>query len=180
MDERGGVLLRYAGGGGRSALGFVPADVAARLVSLSSLTPVPGARPPALGIALAEGAVVTVLEVGRGVAQGDPDGDEWPVPGADRALLCRVGGLDLALTGGVVLATGVFDATSQGGVFWRGEPVPALDVAALYAQAEAASWAERAAVAAPRTAGLGVADDGRWTLLPEPPGGPGSREGERS
>lgn len=178
MDERGGVLLRYAGGDGRAALGFVPAAVAARLVSLSSLTPVPGARPPALGIALADGAVVTVLQVGRGEeARYEPD-DGWPVPGADRALLCRVGGLDLAVTGGVVLATGVFDAAPEGGVVWRGAPVPALDVAALYAQAEAASWADCAAGAAPRFAE--VDDEGRWTLLPEPPSGTAVDMGGRS
>jgi hypothetical protein len=171
MDERGGVLLRYAGSEGRAALGFVPAAVAARLVTLSSLTPVPGARPPALGIALADGAVVTVLQVGRAGEAGYDQDDGWPVPGADRALLCRVGGLDLALTGGVVLATGVFDAAPRGGVMWRGAPVPALDVAALYAQAEAAAWADRAAGTRPRAAEAQRPDEeGRWTLIPEPPG----------
>jgi len=200
MDERGGVLLRYvryAGGEGHSALAFVPAAVAARLVSLSSLTPVPGARPPALGIALADGAVVTVLGVGHsgssphGAAAArpayEPD-DDWPVPGADRALLCRVGGLDLAITGGVVLATGVFDADPLGGgVLWRGAPVPVLDVAALYAQAEAAVWAGRAAgmTRRPSEAPLAILDGGdesRWTLLPEPPSshGPGREMGDRS
>jgi hypothetical protein len=175
MDERGGVLLRYAEGEGRSALAFVPAAVAARLVAISSLTPVPGVRPPALGIALAEGAVVTVLGIGRAGSGSvgspvmlpayEPD-DDWPVPGADRALLCRVGGLDLALTGGVVLATGVFDAAPHGGgVIWRGAPVPELDVAALYAQAEAAVWAERAA---------------GMTSLSSPPSGAGVEMGEQS
>ena len=43
--------------------GFVPAEVGRRLVELSSLTPVPGARAPVIGIALASGAVVTVMRI---------------------------------------------------------------------------------------------------------------------
>jgi hypothetical protein len=182
MDERAGVLLRYTDGGGRAALGFVPAAVASRLAALASLTPVPGVPPPAVGIALADGVVVTVLAVGRSPAPPayEPD-DGWPVPGADRALLCRVGGLDLALTGGVVLATGVFDAAPGGGVVWRGAPVPALDVAALYAQAEAAVWADRVQRSSPPPAAPRPADDeGRWTWLPEPPSSAPSTMGERS
>src|SRR6185295_17551423 len=62
--DHGGVLLRI--GEDHDALGFVPADVARRLASLSSLTRVPGARPPVVGIALADGAVVTVLRLGDG------------------------------------------------------------------------------------------------------------------
>jgi hypothetical protein len=156
--ERGGVLLRLRGVDAdamRAPLGFVPADVARRLSSLSSLTPVPGARPPAFGIALAEGAVVTVLNLGNAPYDAPPEGaegrapytpdEDWVVPGADRALLCRLGAFDVALTGATVLATGVFDvAPDESGVLWRGEVVPVIDVRALYAQAEAATWAERA------------------------------------
>ena len=154
FDERGGVLLRVNGGEGGDALGFVPAEVARRLTALSALTPVPGARPPVVGIALADGAVVTVLGIGpldggrRGAEREGPydPGEEWLVPGADRAVLCNLGGFDVALTGATVLATGVFDGAPSGdGVLWRSEVVPVIDVRALYAQAEAASWAERAA-----------------------------------
>jgi hypothetical protein len=82
----------------------------------------------------------------------------------------------------VVLATGLFDAADDGGVIWRGAPVPAIDVAALYAQAEAAAWAERAS----RTSQRPVRepeppdDEARWTVLPEPPSGPGVQMGGRS
>lgn len=163
--ERGGVLLRFADGMGAPALGFVPVDVASRLAALSAIVPVPGARPPVLGIALADGAVVTVLRVGVAAAPGYEPDDAWPMPGAGRAVICRLGGLEVALTGGTVLATGLFDAAPGGdGVLWRGELVPVLDVRALYAQAEAAMWADRAATVtgrprAPRTPAPGPFED---------------------
>jgi hypothetical protein len=148
--ERGGVLLRFAGGDGGAALAFISADVASRLVTLGAVTRVPGARPPVAGIALAEGAVVTVLEIGRATPPSYRPGDDWVVPGSDRAVLCDLGGHGVAITGGTVLTTGVFDADPEGdGVIWRGEAVPVLDVRALYAQAEAALWAERAVTSQP-------------------------------
>ena len=97
VHERGGVLLRFADGASEPALGFVPAEVAARLAALSPIVPVPGARLPVLGIALADGAVVTVLRIGANVAVApghEPD-DAWPVPGAGRAVVCRQSRFDL-------------------------------------------------------------------------------------
>ena len=170
--ERGGVLLRYADGAA-SALGFVPADVASRLCALTAVVPVPGARLPVLGIALADGAVVTVLRVGTGAAPAPgyaPD-EAWPVPGAGRAVVCRLDGLEVALKGGTVLATGVFDAAPVGeGVLWRGEIVPVLDVRALYAQAEAVVWADRAASLAFASGATGATGRPRprRTLAPGP------------
>jgi hypothetical protein len=182
--EKGGVLLRVRTDEG-DALGFVPADVARRLAALSALTPVPGARPPVVGIALADGAVVTVLRIGRvGAAVTmkpayEPGGD-WTVPGADRALLCQIGAAEVALTGATVVATGVFDvAPGAEGVLWRSEVVPVLDVRALYAQAEAATWAGRAVSGGPK-AGPHVSskppvttaepdDEGRHAIIPGAP-----------
>jgi len=177
--ERGGVLLRFADGADAAMLAFVPATVATRLAALGSLVPVPGAEPPVLGVALAEGAVVTVLRIGDRDADRAayrPD-DAWPVPGADRAVLCRVGGIDVALTGGTVLATGLFDAAPEGdGILWRGQMVPTLDVRALYGQAEAATWAGRAQSARPRAAATAPDEDeaegGRATWLPVAMGNP--------
>ncbi len=201
--ERGGVLLRV---GGDDAFGFVPAAVARRLTSLSSLTPVPGARPPVAGIALADGAVVTVLSIGgSGAGSSRPSvapgaspsraayraGEDWCVPGSDRAVLCRLGGFDVALTGATVVATGVFDAAPDGeGVVWRGASVPLVDVRALYAQAEAATWAGRAVPPGPRALSVprrpagdhegSVSEPeeqahGRHAILPAAPGEDGER-----
>lgn len=192
--ERGGVLLRlrdaaHPGAHAGTALGFVPADVAQRLAALSALTPVPGAKPPAYGIALAEGAVVTVLRIGDAPFQDASarppytPGEDWIVPGAERAVLCRLGAFDVALTGATVLATGVFEpAPDESGVLWRGEVVPVIDVRALYAQAEAATWAERTVPSAssvdrarnrpPAPSETGAADEEeRYALLPGALGG---------
>ena len=153
--DRGGVLLSYQDSDDRPALAFIPASVASRLTALTCAIDVPGARPPARGLALADGEVVTVLELGKraSVAASAPPylpGADWPVPGSDRAVLCVLGSVRVALTGGTVVATGVFDPIDGGGgVLWRGEPVPTLDVRALYARAETAIWAERAVSSRP-------------------------------
>lgn len=174
-SERGGVLLRFEGGGEATMLGFIPASVATRVAALGSPVPVPGAPPPVVGMALADGAVVTVLRLGERElepARYQPD-DAWPVPGARRAVICRVGGVDVALTGGAVVATGVFDAAPDGGgILWRGQMVPELDVRTMYAQAEAATWAGRAASVRPRVPSAPAAppplvdEDARATWLP--------------
>lgn len=157
---------------GEQALGFFPVEVVRRLATLSALTVVPGAQPPIAGIALADGAVVTVLSLGEppGPLAAQRSLDAFGVvPGADRAVLCRVGGIDVALTGGTVLATGVFGVAPDGeSVLWRGEVVPEIDVRALYAQAEAATWAPRAGHPAERPR----------ALRDEPPSQPHARVSE--
>lgn len=178
--ERGGVLLRFEGGAEAAMLGFIPASTATRIAAVGSLVSVPGAPAPVVGVGLADGTVVTVLRLGErdiDAAPYQPD-DAWPVPGARRAVICRVGGVDVALTGGVVVATGVFDAAPEGdGILWRGQMVPELDVRTLYAQAEAATWAGRAASVRPRVPSAPAApptpvlgeegdDDARATWLP--------------
>jgi signal transduction histidine kinase len=58
-------LLRFEAGAEATMLAFVPAEAASRVATLSALTRVPGAPPEVLGIALAEGQVVTVLRLGE-------------------------------------------------------------------------------------------------------------------
>ena len=175
LPQRGGVLVRAPGSPAAEArLWFVPAEQVVEVVSLGAVTRAPGLRPPAVGLALARGVVVTVLDVGGAAllaetATGEDDepapdsaapstplrsafgdryraGEDWPMPGSDRAVLCDVGGEAVAISGGSVIATGAFDAALRGdGVLWRGRRVPRLDVRALYARAEAAIWAARAA-----------------------------------
>ena len=153
--DRGGVLLSYQDSDDRAVLAFIPASVASRLTALTCAIDVPGARPPARGLALADGEVITVLELGKrgaAVTVAPPylPGADWPVPGSDRAVLCVLGSVRVALTGATVVATGVFDPLEGGGgILWRGEPVPTLDVRALYARAETAIWAERAVSSRP-------------------------------
>ena len=72
------------------------------------------------------------------------------MPGADRAVLCTLGAIEVALTGASVVTTGVFEGAPEGeGVLWRSEVVPVLDVRALYAQAEAAALAPGASTVTP-------------------------------
>jgi len=179
--QRGGVLLRALGApphvdastGSKSPAGastgapggawwFVPAEVVVEVTALGVVTRAPGLIPPVTGIALARGAVVTVIDIGAISADrpapprdseaparrpGYRSGDDWPLPGSERAVLCNLGSELVALSGGRVVATGTFDAT-EGGVMWQGELVPTLDVRALYAHAEQAIWTARAAARA--------------------------------
>ena len=143
VEHRGGVLVHVSASlGSAERTFFLPAEVAKKLAPLASLTRVPGTRPPVAGIALAEGAVVTVLDLSAGAppatAADEPlrswADDDWCTPGADRALLCDLGGENLvALTGGTVVATGLFEAGPEGSVIHRGARIPLLDVAALHA-----------------------------------------------
>lgn len=153
--DRGGVLLSHQDDEGKSALVFIPASVALRIIALTCVIDVPGAKPPARGLALADGEVITVLEIGKPAGAILPASPSHPdmepaVPGSDRAVLCLIGAVRVALTGGTVVATGAFDKLPDGaGVVWRGEPVPTLDVRALYARAETAIWADRAVSSRP-------------------------------
>ncbi len=150
---RGGLVLRYFVGDAspEGRLGFVPAEVARRVTALSSLTPVPGTGPAIAGLALADGAVVTVIWIGAGSV--DATTRERRV--VDSAVLCQVSeaplsirdpqtppvatgnphaGFDVALAGGSVLATGLFEASTEGaaggdgGVIFDHAVVPLLDV----------------------------------------------------
>ncbi len=146
---KGGVLLEAfcdAAGESDASLGFLSAEIAVRVAALGAIRRVPGLRLPALGIALADGEVVTVFEIGSSAAATPAyrPGEDWSVPGCDRAVLCNVGGQRLALTGGTIVATGVFESSGDGAVVWRGSEVPVLDVRALYRAAESAIWEDRA------------------------------------
>jgi hypothetical protein len=143
---KGGVLLEYRDASGAAKLGFLPAEIASRVAAIGAVRRVPGLRLPAIGIALADGEVVTVFEVGSSGAASPTyrPGEDWSVPGCDRAVLCNVGGQHLALTGGTIVATGVFEGADGGAVVWRGAVVPTLDVRALYRAAESAIWEDRA------------------------------------
>lgn len=134
---------------------FLDAAVARRIVELSCPVHLVTTR-PAVGVALAEGRVVTVL-----VVADDHDDDRSPtggvgpypprvrLPGSDRAVLCDLGVEQVALFGGWVVTTGVFDADGPNAVRWQDASVPVLDVSSLYARAEAAIWSARAVLQQP-------------------------------
>jgi hypothetical protein len=148
VSARGGAVIRFVHRD-EEVHAFVPADVVLRVAEISAFRAVDGLAPPATGIAaLADGEVVTVLALssttGPATRAYRPD-EDWPVPGADRALLCAVGGARVAVVGATIVATGLFEESFDA-VMFRDRIVPVLDVRALYAQAEAATWARRAVV----------------------------------
>src|SRR5262245_2814351 len=66
-SQRGGILVRTFAGAPPAppdTLVFIPAEMARRVTALSAVTPVAGVRAPAVGIAIADGEVVTVLRIG--------------------------------------------------------------------------------------------------------------------
>ena len=74
VSMRGGLVVAFTADAPEPRLVFLPANVVDRLAAVARVTPVPGLAPPALGIALAEGELVTVLDIGHvGGAETPPD-----------------------------------------------------------------------------------------------------------
>jgi hypothetical protein len=121
MDRlrRGGVVLRVA-----VELRFLPASLALRVVRAPRLTPVPGAPPELVGIALHEGVVVPVLAMGE--ARSD-------------MVVCQHAGELVGVVGGDVMRTGLFDVAPDRSdvVMVDGERVTPLDIATVYARVQA-------------------------------------------
>lgn len=113
-DASGDAAPRRAGVVLNSGLGrhFVPADVACKIISRPTVTPVPGSE---FGMALVSGQVVAVIEL------GSPTGS---------LLVCEADGQLLALSGMVAEHCGFFEAAA-GGVRLDGEVVAELDVTAM-------------------------------------------------
>lgn len=125
---RGGIVVETDRG-----LAFVDASFAQRIATVTAIARVPGAVAPTLGLAVSDGQVVTVLSLAAGVV----------ARGRQAIVICDLSGEQVGLAGGRVVATGVFEADGDG-VRHHGSTVPAIDVRALYAHAEAAVWAARA------------------------------------
>jgi hypothetical protein len=123
---RGGLVIHS-----RLGVRFVPAEIAASVTWLAGVVPVPGLVPPAVGIAVADDRVATVISIGE-------------EPGTE-AIVCEVDGGWVALTGARVLATGRFDGASDGSdcVRWDGEVIEPIDLRGLMIAAETAIWRAR-------------------------------------
>ncbi len=119
----GGILVQAD-----HAVCFVPATIAVEIVARPRITPVPGAPPELLGIALYAGIIVPVLAIGTSNAE---------------MIVCQHGGELIGLFGGRVLRTGSFDVKADGHVEFDGLSVPPLDVAAVRGRIEAGALAAR-------------------------------------
>jgi hypothetical protein len=113
--RRGGVIIRTD-----AQLYFVPASVAVRISPPPRVTPVPGAPPALLGIALHAGSVVPVMTIG---------------PERAEMVVCLAAGELVGVVGGKVLRTGTFDVVTHRPdlVEYEGEQAVPLDLHGLCA-----------------------------------------------
>ncbi len=120
-EKRAGLLLRVDG-----ALRFVPADVALRVGPQPRVTPVPGAPPDLLGIAMHEGAIVPVVAVGSEVGE---------------MIVCQCAGEVVGVVGAEIVRTGLFDvgADRPDTIENEGETVDTLDLTAIYERLQSAA-----------------------------------------
>ncbi len=118
--SRGGLVFRV---GARRQ--FLPADLALKVVPRPLIARIPGAPPGLLGLALAEGVILPVIELDR-------EGGAM--------IVCAHHGERLGLVGAVDIASGMFSASDASGVLCEGETVRELDLEELYARVHAVSW----------------------------------------
>jgi hypothetical protein len=104
---------------------FLSADIALKLAPRPQIARLPGAPPGLLGLALSDGAILPLLEVG-----------------ADRAtmILCLYRGEQLGLVGAENIRSGVFPADGAGGVKVDGVKVPPFDLEEMYTRVHAVTW----------------------------------------
>jgi chemotaxis signal transduction protein len=117
--RRGGVVVRVEG-----ELRFVAASLAVKVTPAPRVTPVPGAPPELVGIAVHEGQVVPVVAIGSARSE---------------MIVCQHAGELLGIVGGEVVRTGTFDVVVDRPdlVNVAGQHARPLDVAAVYARVQA-------------------------------------------
>jgi len=132
--RRGGVLVKISVRTG-SRFVLVPAEIVRSVVVLPQITPVEGLRPPAVGIALASGEVVTVLCL-------DEEGlSPHACNERTAAVMCDIGGEPVAIIGRALESSGLFEQTGEDVVRVNDEDEACiLDVAALRRAAEEEIW----------------------------------------
>jgi hypothetical protein len=121
--KRGGVVLRVGG-----SLVFVSVGTAVKLAPIPQIARVPGAPAGLLGIALQDGDIVPVVEIGSL---------------RDSMLLCNYHGETIGIVGGEVVATGMFDLEAGEWVCHEGERAEPLDLGNIYARVHAGGWGGR-------------------------------------
>jgi len=122
---RGGLVFKVVPDEGPARSFFLSADVAIKLAPRPQIVRLPGAPPSLLGLALSDGAVVPLLEVG---------------PDRATMILCLYRGEPVGLVGAEDIRSGVFPAAEAGGVQVDGASVPPLDLEEMYARVHAVTW----------------------------------------
>ncbi len=134
---KGGVVFRVA-----EARYFLPATTASKVLPMPGVARVPGAAADLVGIALVEGEMVAVVDIGgaappsrRAVTLSRPRADNRPM------LVCTCLGERVGLVGLEVLATGLFETGADESVMHEGVPAPLFDVGAVIGRLRGSRWA---------------------------------------
>ena len=135
---KGGVVFRVG-----EARYFLPATTASKVLPMPAVARVPGAPVDLVGVALVEGEMVPVVDLGvsdappsrRAVTQARPHTAHRPM------LVCTCLGERLGLVGLEVLATGLFEPTRGESVMHEGLEAPVFDVAAVVGRLRDSRWA---------------------------------------
>jgi chemotaxis signal transduction protein len=135
---KGGVVFRVA-----EARYFLPATTASKVLPMPGVARVPGAAADLVGIALVEGEMVPVVDIGSGdappsrraVTPSRPRTDNRPM------LVCACQGERVGLVGLEVLATGLFETNDDESVLHEGAAAPLFDVGAVIARLRESRWA---------------------------------------
>jgi hypothetical protein len=129
-SKRAGVLVRA-----QETLWFIPASIAIRVAAAPRVTPVPGAPPELLGIALHAGVVLPVIAIG---------------PARAEMVVCQHAGELVGVVGGSVVRSGSFDVPADRPdlIEYLGARVHPLDLQAIYARVQGGA---RSDISAPRS-----------------------------
>jgi hypothetical protein len=119
--KRGAVLLRVDG-----ALQFLPASTAVHVGPVPRVTPLPGAPPELIGVAIHEGTIVPVVSIGAARAE---------------MVVCQHAGEVLGVIGGQVVRTGLFDVAPgrPEAIVHEGKTAEAVDLTTIYARIQTSS-----------------------------------------
>jgi hypothetical protein len=117
---RGGLVFKVDG-----LRVFLRAELAVKLAPRPQIARLPGAPRSLLGLALSDGVILPVIELG--VDQGS-------------MIICVHRGEQLGLVGMENIVSGMFPAGEGAGVIVQGEAVPPLDLEEIYTGIHIATW----------------------------------------
>jgi hypothetical protein len=122
----GGVVFRRGAHDSSSALAFLPATIAMKVMPVPNIARIPGGPSELRGVALVDGDMIAIVTAGT--------------LSTDAMLVCTVLGELVGLVGIEVMATGKFEAAEAGDVRFGEEIARAFDVATLIAKVREGRW----------------------------------------
>jgi hypothetical protein len=118
--SKGGLVFRAS-----SRRYFLAAEFAVKVVPYPQVVRLPGAPPGLLGLALSEGVIVPIIELG---------------PARTAMIVCVHRDEAIGLVGVADIVSGMFASDGGTGVLVSSELVTPLDVEAIYERVHGASW----------------------------------------